>query len=107
MKPAILGMEVTTTYKEILPNVALFDEIRSVQPLPPVIIGHNREFRETQKLLTYRFLYNGPPGTLGRKWIPVSGDSASLAGQDSLTAKSGIGPTQGAGPPPAAPPRNR
>ena len=34
VKPAILGMEVTTTYKEILPNVALFDEIRSVQPLP-------------------------------------------------------------------------
>ena len=54
-------MTVTTTYREILPNVALFDEIKSVQPLP----GPNTamEFRETQQLLTFRFLFRGPPGT--------------------------------------------
>jgi carboxypeptidase family protein len=98
VKPAILGMEVTTTYKEILPNVALFDEIRSVQPLPSQFPGAI-EFRETQKLLSYRFIYSGPPGTLGRKWIPADGDSAALAGKDSIAAKA-IGPLQAAGPPP-------
>ena len=98
VKPAILGMEVTTTYKEILPNVALFDEIRSVQPLPSQFPGVI-EFRETQKLMSYRFLYSGPPGTLGRKWIQVEGDSAAVAGKDSVATK-GIGPAQAAGPPP-------
>ena len=98
VKPAILGMEVTTTYKEILPNVALFDEIRSVQPLPSQFPGLI-EFRETQKLLSYRFIYSGPPGTIGRKWIPVDADSASVAGKDSV-AKGAVGPLQAVGPPP-------
>ena len=72
VKPAILGLEVTTTYREILPNVALFDEIMSVQPLAPATPGGNKiEFREVQKLLSYRFLYGGPPGTSGHKWIPA------------------------------------
>ena len=72
VKPAILGLEVTTTYREILPNVALFDEIHSVQPLGVIQPGGNRvEFREVQKLLEYRFLYGGPPGTSGHRWIPV------------------------------------
>ena len=64
IKPAVLGMTVTTTYREILPNVALFDEIKSVQPLPRSNPSeHQTEFRETQELLTFRFLYRGPPGT--------------------------------------------
>ncbi len=71
VKPPILGLEVTTTYREILPNVALFDEIRSVQPLSPDGNGNRREFRESQKLLNYRFLYGGPLGTTGHKWIPA------------------------------------
>lgn len=72
VRPPILGLEVTTTYKEILPNVALFDEIRAVQPLFPAIPGGNaREFREVQKLLSFRFLYNGPNGNTGRRWIPA------------------------------------
>ncbi|MFN2604081.1 MAG: carboxypeptidase-like regulatory domain-containing protein [Gemmatimonadaceae bacterium] len=62
VKPAILGMKVTTTYREVLPNVALFDEIKSVQPLPPAATGPNKEFRETQQLLSFRFLFGGPPG---------------------------------------------
>jgi len=63
VKPAILGMKVTTTYREVLPNVALFDEIKSVQPLPPSATeGRPEEFRETQQLLSFRFLYGGPPG---------------------------------------------
>jgi hypothetical protein len=72
VKPAILGLEVTTTYKEILPNVALFDQILSIQPLPPPAGGGNPvEFREVQRLMSYRFLYGGPPGTSGHKWIPA------------------------------------
>jgi hypothetical protein len=64
VKPAILGMKVTTTYREVLPNVALFDEIRSVQPLAASRSAANpTEFRETQQLLSFRFLYGGPPGT--------------------------------------------
>jgi hypothetical protein len=64
IKPAILAMTVTTTYREVLPNVALFDEIKSIQPLPRSNPGdHATEFRETQQLLTFRFLYRGPPGT--------------------------------------------
>jgi hypothetical protein len=64
IKPAVLGMKVTTTYREILPNVALFDEIESVQPLSiETPGGHRSEFRQKQRLLTYRFLFNGPPGT--------------------------------------------
>lgn len=83
VKPPILGMEVTTTYREILPNVTLFDEIRSVQQLPPTIPRtEGREFREVQQLETYRFLYSGPPGTTARKWISA-GDSTSIAQADS------------------------
>jgi hypothetical protein len=64
VKPAILGMKVTTTYREVLPNVALFDEIRSVQPIGPSEAQVDpTEFRETQQLLSFRFLYGGPPGT--------------------------------------------
>ena len=63
IKPAVLGMKVTTTYREILPNVALFDEIESVQPLDGAS-GHPGEFRQKQRLLTYRFLFNAPPGVL-------------------------------------------
>ncbi len=64
IKPAVLGMKVTTTYREVLPNVALFDEIKSVQPLPATNPGdHPSEFRETQQLLSFRFLYGGPPGS--------------------------------------------
>jgi hypothetical protein len=64
IKPAVLAMKVTTTYREILPNVALFDEIESVQPLVIESPGaHRTEFRQKQQLLSYRFLYGGPPGS--------------------------------------------
>ena len=105
VKPAILGMEVTTTYKEILPNVPLFDEIKSVQPLQsPMKGGLPREFRERQKLITYRFLLNGPPGTLGHKWVPANGDTTTIAGKDSIAARNVATPQQTAGPEPDGPP---
>jgi hypothetical protein len=107
VKPAILGMEVTTTYKEILPNVPLFDEIKSVQPMPsPVEGGKPREFRETQKLLTYRFLLTGPPGTVGHKWIPANGDSTSIAGKDSAGNRTYGSPHVTIGPDPDGAPPN-
>jgi hypothetical protein len=86
VKPPILGMEVTTTYREILPNVALFDEIHSVQPLPPRSGRPNKtEFRETQKLLSYRFLYGGPPGMPpGHRWIPASIRADSVRASDMI-----------------------
>lgn len=72
VKPAILGMNVTTTYREILPNVALFDVISSAQPLGVEVPGGNpSEFRERQQLLSFRFLRGGPPGTEGHKWVPA------------------------------------
>ncbi|MEO8576362.1 MAG: carboxypeptidase regulatory-like domain-containing protein [Gemmatimonadales bacterium] len=109
VKPPILGMEVTTTYREILPNVALFDEIRSVQPLKePNVRGHRTEFRETQRLLTYRFIITGPPGIVARKWIPANGDAADLASRNGDGTRKGsemqpIGPRP-RGPNPDGPP---
>jgi hypothetical protein len=100
-------MEVTTTYKEILPNVPLFDEIKSVQPMPsPIEGGKPREFRETQKLLTYRFLLTGPPGTVGHKWIPANGDSTSIAGKDSAGNRTYGSPHVTIGPDPDGAPPN-
>jgi len=80
IKPAVLGMKVTTTYREILPNVALFDEIESVQPLAPEREGsHNREFRQKQRLLTYRFLYSAPPGVLAPTTWRIPGKTAQTS----------------------------
>jgi hypothetical protein len=87
VKPAILGMTVTTTYREILPNVALFDEIRSTQPLGVIETGGNPvESQETQHLLGFRFLIVSPPGVIGHKWIVVGSPTAdALAGKDTVS----------------------
>ena len=89
VSPAILGMEVTTTYREILPNVALFDQIRSMQPLGVIASGGNRtEARETQQLLSFRFLIVSPPGITGHKWISVGSEVAdALVASDSVKLK--------------------
>ena len=86
VKPSILGMTVTTTYREILPNVALFDEIRSSQPLGVITAGGNPvESQETQRLLGFRFLIVSPPGIIGHKWIVIGSPIAdALAGKDSI-----------------------
>ncbi len=103
VNPPILGMEVTTTYREILPNVALFDEIRSVQPLKELNAhGHRVEFRETQRLLTYRFMITGPPGIVARKWIPAGGDAADVASRNGEGSSRGVD-TRPIGPPPRGP----
>jgi hypothetical protein len=80
IKPAVLGMKVTTTYREILPNVAIFDEIESVQPLPRDGAGsHLTEFRQKQRLLTYRFLWNAPPGVLSPTTWRLPGKTAQTS----------------------------
>lgn len=109
VSPPIFGMEVTTTYREILPNVALFDEIRSVQPLGVITAGGNRiESHETQRLLSFRFLIISPPGVTGHKWIAVGSMTAdSLANLEPLRAgrRPAMGPKQDPpDPPPPAPP---
>jgi hypothetical protein len=98
VRPAILGLEVTTTYREILPNVALFDEITSVQPLSVTNgLGHRLEFREVQQLLNYRFLYTGPPGTEARKWLtmeraPARAEAPPVKKRPVMPARTSIGP---------------
>ena len=104
VKPAILGMEVTTLYREILPNVALFDEIQSKQPLGVLTPGGGRiESHETQKLLSFRFLIISPPGVTGHKWIAVGSTTAdSLANLDTLKSigrRPATGPKQDQPPP--------
>jgi hypothetical protein len=99
VKPAILGMEVTTTYKQILPNVALFNEIRSIQPLEASADGILKEFREVQQLMSYRFLYQGPTGTTARKWITVE-DAASVGATQAPTQKAAPREPVTIGPPP-------
>jgi len=100
VKPPILGMEVTTTYKEILPNVTLFDQIRSVQPLAKESHGgRETEFREVQRLISYRFLYQGPSGTASRKWIEVP-DSTAVAAKPTPPRRPPPVVNQTFGPPP-------
>ena len=86
----------------------MFDEIKSMQPMPSPVQGAKpREFRETQKLLTYRFLLTGPPGTIGRKWIPANGDSTTIAGKDSLANRPFGSPHVTIGPDPDGQPPNK
>jgi len=96
IRPAVLGMTVTTTYREVLPNVALFDEIKSVQPLSRTNPDdHPSEFRETQQLLTFRFLFTGPPGTdpaLVWKKPVVGADRASVPASGIALPKRPVGP---------------
>lgn len=88
IKPAVLGMKVTTTYREILPNVAIFDEIESVQPLSLDAPGSLRtEFRQKQRLLTYRFLYNAPPGVLAPTTWRLPGKTAQTSGVGKQVSK--------------------
>ncbi|HEX6575645.1 MAG TPA: carboxypeptidase-like regulatory domain-containing protein [Gemmatimonadaceae bacterium] len=50
--PPVVGLEVTTTYREILPGLALVDFIRGVQDMP----GRSREQRiEEQRLIAVHF----------------------------------------------------
>lgn len=94
--PAILGMNVITTYREILPNVALFDVISSAQPLGAEVPGGNpSEFRERQQLLSFRFLRGGPPGTEGHSWVPAVPAKTTAARAGTPSAPSGV-----TGPPP-------
>lgn len=97
VRPPIRGMTVVTTYRQILPNVALFDEIASVQPLdghgPP---GTRAEFREMQRLLNFRFLRGGPPGTDGHKWT----DAPGARTDSTLLGSSEPAPRAGQMPPP-------
>ncbi|MDP9178405.1 MAG: carboxypeptidase-like regulatory domain-containing protein [Gemmatimonadota bacterium] len=63
LNPPILGLEVRTTYKEIVPGLTLFDRVRSEQPLP--IKGPFEASRlaiEEQQLIRLQFVRDTPSG---------------------------------------------
>lgn len=61
--PPILGLEVRTTYKEIVPGLALFDLISSRQPLSTMRPLDSRQLAfEQQKLIRIQFVREAPSG---------------------------------------------
>ena len=61
--PPVLGLEVRTTYKEIVPGLWLFDLISSSQPLPMTKAYEPQQFAvEMQKLIRLEFLRDAPSG---------------------------------------------
>ncbi len=61
--PPILGLEVRTTYKEIVPGLWLFDLISSTQPLPMAQVYDSPQVAvEMQKLIRLEFLRDAPSG---------------------------------------------
>lgn len=61
--PPILGLEVRTTYKEIVPGLSLFDLISSTQPLPMTQVYESPQVAvEMQKLIRLQFLRDTPSG---------------------------------------------
>ena len=63
LNPPILGLEVRTTYREIVPGLTLFDRIRSTQPLPNrEPYGPSRLAIEEQQLIRLEFLRETPTG---------------------------------------------
>lgn len=61
--PPVLGLEVRTTYKEIVPGLWLFDLISSSQPLPMTKAYEQTQFAvEMQKLIRLEFLRDAPSG---------------------------------------------
>jgi len=61
--PPILGLEVRTTYKEIVPGLSLFDLISSTQPLPMTRVYDSPQAAvEVQKLIRLQFLRDAPSG---------------------------------------------
>lgn len=63
LDPPILGLEVRTTYKEIVPGLTLFDRIRSEQPLPKKgPYDPSRLAIEEQQLIRLVFVRETPTG---------------------------------------------
>jgi len=63
LNPPILGLEVRTTYKEVVPGLALFDLIISTQPLPtPRPYESRQEAVEQHKLIRLQFVREAPSG---------------------------------------------
>jgi hypothetical protein len=61
--PPILGLEVRTSYKEIVPGLTLFDRIRATQPLPkPTPYDSQQVAVEEQKLTRLQFVRDTPSG---------------------------------------------
>jgi len=68
LKPPVLNLEVTTTFREIFPGVAVVDEVRSVQTVRT--LGYStgtRDVAERQHLLGFKFLSAQPGDSLRRQ----------------------------------------
>ncbi len=87
MKPPVTGIEVTTEYAEIYPNIVI---LRAVTANPPPRDPQRTRFtglRQRQHLVTYRFLRSKPGDTI----TLVAADSIAKASavRDSLAATFG------------------
>jgi hypothetical protein len=59
LDPPLIGLAVTTTFRQIVPSIVVFDEIRSVQPLAG---GGVVAAEELDRLLGYHFTHGAPGG---------------------------------------------
>ncbi len=90
LNPPIVGLEVTTEYHEIFKGVALFERIKSIQPLTRSYRFRTEQV-QNQKLVAVRFYGRTPDD------IEISGPQSALASQsiaprpvvDSLATLSG------------------
>jgi hypothetical protein len=68
LKPPVVNLEVTTTFREIFPGVAVVDEVRSVQTVRT--LGYSSgtsDVAERQHLLGFKFLSGQPGDSLRRQ----------------------------------------
>jgi hypothetical protein len=108
-EPPLLGLSVTTTFRELLPLLPVFDSVNSQQPLPDGVGFKGPVARvqvEDDRLLTFTFEGQSP----GQQ-PPTPGDSSSLSAAATVPAESGAsrlpggngaGYSSGAAPLPAA-----
>ena len=68
LNPPVISLEVTTTFREIFPGVAVVDEVRSVQTVRT--LGYSSgtsDLAERQHLLGFKFLSGQPGDSLRRQ----------------------------------------
>jgi hypothetical protein len=69
LNPPVRNLEVTTTYREIFPGVAVVGEVRSVQNVTATtsILSRTVRLTERQQLVDVRFLRGQPGDTIHKK----------------------------------------
>ncbi len=81
-KPGVLGLTVTTTFRELVPLIPVFDSIETDQPLPFIMIPSvgmvHCQVVENDRILSYAF-ENRTPGEQGVSGSPPPAGAASVA----------------------------